>query len=149
MGELIWENWCGRIDVGELMWERELIDEKVDDNCTFVWKNKIRAETRVQFLVMFHHVTLITTNEKFSSRANWSARTLNFCLYPPSYKNPPLHFVPFRALELCACPHALNEIRLSLKLYKLLFIHNLSGPGAGFFFSKFCSNFCDRKSENG
>ncbi len=85
--------------MGKLIWDIELINEKVDDNCTFVRKNKIRAEMRIQFLVMFHHITLITTNEKFSSRANRSARTLNFCLYPPSYKNPPLHFVPFRALH--------------------------------------------------
>ncbi len=41
----------------------ELIDEKVDDDCTFVCKNKIRAKTRIKILVMFHHVTLITTNE--------------------------------------------------------------------------------------
>ncbi len=38
---------------------RELIDEKVDYDCTFVRKNKIRAEIRVQILVTFHHVTLI------------------------------------------------------------------------------------------
>ncbi len=29
------------------MWERELIDEKVNDDCTFVRKNKICAETHV------------------------------------------------------------------------------------------------------
>ncbi len=56
---------CTFVDVGELMWERELIDEKVDYNCTFVRKNKICTETRVQFLVTFHHVTLIMSNEKF------------------------------------------------------------------------------------
>ncbi len=38
---------CGRIDM------RELIDEKVDDDCTFVWKNKTRAKTRVQFWSRF------------------------------------------------------------------------------------------------
>ncbi len=32
---------CGRIDMGEL------IDKKVDNDCTFVRKNKIRAETRL------------------------------------------------------------------------------------------------------
>ncbi len=53
----------------------ELIDEKVDDDCTFVRKNKIRAKTRVQILVTFHHVILITTNEKFSSKANRIAIT--------------------------------------------------------------------------
>ncbi len=85
------------------MWERELIDEKVDDDCTIIRKNKIRAETRVQFFITFHHVTLITTNEKFSSRANRSARTLNLCLYPPSYK-----------LEVGAWP-TISECRIYLK----------------------------------
>lgn len=31
------------------------------------------------------------TNEKFSYRANYIAKILNFCSYSPSYKNPPLH----------------------------------------------------------
>ncbi len=31
----------------------ELIDEKVNDDCTFVRKNKIRAKTRVQFWSRF------------------------------------------------------------------------------------------------
>ncbi len=37
----------GRIDVGEL------IDEKVDDDCTFVRKNKIRAKMHIQFWLRF------------------------------------------------------------------------------------------------
>ncbi len=37
----------------------ELIDEKVNDDCTFVWKNKICAKTRVQILVTFYYVILI------------------------------------------------------------------------------------------
>ncbi len=39
--------------MGELLWERELIDEKVNDDCTFVWINKICAEIRVQFSSRF------------------------------------------------------------------------------------------------
>ena len=38
---------------------RELINENVDDDCKFVWKNKICAKTCIQILVMFYHVTLI------------------------------------------------------------------------------------------
>lgn len=48
------------------MWmKRELIDEKVNDNCIFISKNKIRTKTRIQVLVMFHHVILIIANKKF------------------------------------------------------------------------------------
>ncbi len=31
------------------MQEKELIDEKVNDDCTFVWKNKIHTEIHVDF----------------------------------------------------------------------------------------------------
>ncbi len=74
------------------MWERELIDEKVDYDCTFVWKNKIRAETRVQFLVTFHHVTLIISNEKFQFQSQLECENLK-CLLPAfSFQKPLLPF---------------------------------------------------------
>ena len=43
----------------------ELIDEKVDDNCRFVWKNKIPTKTYIQILTIFHHIISIISNEKF------------------------------------------------------------------------------------
>ena len=75
---------------------RELIDEKVNDNYIFVWKNKIRAETRVQFWSCFIILLQSLTNEQFSSGANQIAKTLNFCFDPLFYKNLPLYFVLFR-----------------------------------------------------
>ncbi len=73
--------------IGRRLWMKgELIDEKVDDDCTFVRNNKIRAETRVQILVTFRHVTLIISNEKFQFQSQSDCENLK-CLPIPSYKN--------------------------------------------------------------
>ncbi len=53
----------GKIYIDEKYMD-ELIDEKVNDNYRFIQKNEIRAVIYVQILVMFHHVTLIISNEK-------------------------------------------------------------------------------------
>ncbi len=77
------------------MWERELMDEEVDDDCTFVRKNKIRAEMHVQFLVTFHHVTLIISNEKFQFQNQLECENLK-CLLPAlSFQKLllPFHFI--------------------------------------------------------
>ena len=78
----------------------ELIDEKVDDNCRFVRKNKIRAETRVRILVTFHHVTLIISNEKFQFQSQSECENLK-CLLPAlSFQKPllPFHFIQGKPL---------------------------------------------------
>lgn len=82
---------CGRINI------KKLINEKVDNNYIFVQKNKICIKIYIQILVIFYYITLVTTNEKFSSKANQSTRTLNFCLYSFSYKNLLLYFILFMA----------------------------------------------------
>ncbi len=51
---------CVEEDVGEL------INEKVNDDCSSIWKNKICVKTRVQILVTFYHITLIFEQWKVS-----------------------------------------------------------------------------------
>ena len=80
------------------MWMKgELIDKKVNDNCRFVQKNKIRAETRVRILVTFHHVTLIISNEKFQFQSQSECENLKCLLLTLSFQNPYFRFTSFRA----------------------------------------------------
>ena len=116
----------------------KLIDEKVDDDCRFVRKNKIRAETRVRILVTFHHVTLIISNEKFQFQSQSECENLK-CLLPPkpllpfhfiqgTSINPSLRFTTFRALASkdysthSRLTHAENPILESIASFRTFLI---------------------------
>lgn len=51
----------------------------------------------LRFLIIANERCQIQLMRGSSSRTNWIAKTLNIALSPFSYKNPPLHYISFKA----------------------------------------------------